>query len=64
MLINYLICGTQKGGTSALYNYFKKHPQIYIYEKKEAHFLMIQRIIKRDVISIIVCLKIATPIKQ
>lgn len=38
MLVNYLICGTQKGGTSALYNYFKKHPQIYIYEKKEAHF--------------------------
>lgn len=38
MLVNYLICGTQKGGTSALYDYFIKHPEIYIYKKKEAHF--------------------------
>jgi hypothetical protein len=38
MLVNYLICGTLKGGTSALYDYFKKHPEIYIYAKKEAHF--------------------------
>ncbi len=36
--VNFLICGTQKGGTTALYNYLKLHPEIHLSEPKELHF--------------------------
>lgn len=36
--LNFLICGVQKGGTSALDNYLREHPQICMAEKKEVHF--------------------------
>jgi len=38
VLPNFIICGTQKGGTTSLYNYLKEHPQIYLPPKKEIHF--------------------------
>lgn len=37
-LPNFLICGTQKGGSTALYYYLKEHPQIYLHSKKEIHY--------------------------
>lgn len=36
--VDFLICGTQKGGTTALYKYLKKHNEIGIASKKEVHF--------------------------
>ncbi|SDX63699.1 sulfotransferase domain-containing protein [Marinobacter mobilis] len=38
MLVNFLIAGTQKGGTSALDAYLREHPQICMADKKEVHF--------------------------
>jgi len=37
-LVNFLICGTQKGGTSALWNYLIKHPKLYLPKKKELRY--------------------------
>ena len=37
-LPNFIICGTQKGGTTALYYYLKEHPEIFMSSKKEVHF--------------------------
>jgi len=35
--INFLICGAQKSGTSALHQYLSQHPQIYLPAIKELH---------------------------
>jgi hypothetical protein len=35
---NFLIIGAQKSGTTALYNYLKQHPQVYMSPVKEPHF--------------------------
>jgi hypothetical protein len=37
-LVDFLICGTQKGGTTALYSYLSEHPQICMAGQKEVHF--------------------------
>ena len=37
-LPNFIICGTQKGGTTSLYYYLREHPQIFLPSKKEIHF--------------------------
>ncbi len=37
-LVNFLICGTQKGGTSALDSYLRDHPEICMAIQKEVHF--------------------------
>ncbi len=37
-LVNFAICGTQKGGTSALYSYLREHPEICMADRKEVHF--------------------------
>ena len=37
-LVNFLICGTQKGGTSALAVYLNEHPEISMANVKEVHF--------------------------
>ncbi|RDV28138.1 sulfotransferase [Alteromonas aestuariivivens] len=36
--VNFVIAGTQKGGTSALDAYLREHPQICMAAKKELHF--------------------------
>ena len=36
--VQFLVAGTQKGGTSALHVYLKKHPQICTADVKEVHF--------------------------
>src|ERR1700759_739573 len=38
MKVDFVIGGTQKGGTSALGSFVRQHPQIYMPEKKELHF--------------------------
>ncbi len=35
---DFIICGTQKGGTSALAAYLKEHPEVHIPDEKEMHF--------------------------
>lgn len=37
-IVNFLICGTQKGGTSALDNYLRAHNQVCMGSTKEVHF--------------------------
>ncbi|KJD31496.1 hypothetical protein PK35_13855 [Tamlana nanhaiensis] len=36
--VDFIVCGTQKGGTSALDYYLRKHPEIGMANKKELHF--------------------------
>lgn len=36
--VDFIICGTQKGGTSALDAYLREHPEICMAENKEVHF--------------------------
>jgi hypothetical protein len=38
MKVDFIICGTQKGGTSALDVYLRRHPHICMAERKEVHF--------------------------
>lgn len=35
---NFLIIGAAKSGTSALYHYIRRHPEIYMSPRKETHF--------------------------
>lgn len=42
MLPNFLIIGSQKAGTTSLYNILKKHPQIFMAEKKEVNFFFLE----------------------
>jgi hypothetical protein len=36
--VDFIICGTQKGGTSALDAYLREHPEICMADKKEVHY--------------------------
>ena len=36
--VEFLICGTQKGGTTALHGYLQRHPQLYLPNQKELHY--------------------------
>lgn len=38
LLVNFIICGAQKGGTSALDGYLREHPSICMADQKEVHF--------------------------
>jgi len=35
--VSFLICGTQKAGTTALADYLRGHPQLFVPEQKELH---------------------------
>ena len=35
---SFLICGTQKGGTTALADYLRLHPDLWVPQQKELHF--------------------------
>jgi hypothetical protein len=37
-MVDFVICGTQKGGTSALDTYLRGHPEICMADRKEVHF--------------------------
>lgn len=36
--VSFLICGSQKSGTSALDRYLRQHPQVFLPAEKELHF--------------------------
>jgi len=36
--VEFLICGAQKGGTTALHSYLQRHPQLYLPNQKELHY--------------------------
>lgn len=38
MKVDFIVCGTQKGGTKALDSYLRSHTEICLPEKKELHF--------------------------
>jgi hypothetical protein len=40
---NFFIVGAGKSGTTALYSYLKKHPRVFLPEKKEPHYFTIDR---------------------
>jgi hypothetical protein len=37
-VVDFLVCGTQKGGTTALHTYLRGHPEICVPDIKELHF--------------------------
>jgi hypothetical protein len=41
MLPNFLIIGSQKAGTTSLYNILKQHPEVFMPEKKEINFFFL-----------------------
>ena len=46
--VDFLIAGTQKGGTSALDLYLREHPEICMAERKEVHFFDRDRYFPED----------------
>jgi hypothetical protein len=42
MLPNFLIIGSQKAGTTSLYNVLKQHPQIFLPKRKEVNYFFLQ----------------------
>ncbi len=38
MQVNFLVAGTQKGGTSAIDQYLRQHPELSMARRKEVHF--------------------------
>jgi hypothetical protein len=49
MLPTFLIIGSQKAGTTSLYNVLRKHPQIFMPEIKEINFFFHERLYKRGI---------------
>jgi hypothetical protein len=49
MLPNFLIIGSQKAGTTSLYNILKKHPQVFMPEKKEVNFFFLEGEFRRGI---------------
>jgi hypothetical protein len=45
--LDFIIAGTQKSGTSALYYYLKQHPEIALGKRKELHFFDNEEFFKR-----------------
>lgn len=43
-LVNFLICGTQKGGTTTLNCYLREHPEICVAEKRKCISLTMKHI--------------------
>lgn len=49
--VNFVICGTQKGGTTALYAYLREHPEVCMANKKEVHFFDNENLFRRRRVS-------------
>jgi hypothetical protein len=45
--VGFVIAGAQKGGTSAIFNYLYRHPQICLHPDKELHFFDRDRFFRR-----------------
>lgn len=44
--IDFLVCGVQKGGTTALDNWLRSHPDIGMPERKELHFFDNEKLVR------------------
>lgn len=44
MMVNFVVCGTQKGGTTALDAYLREHPQICMADKKRVNNFLISEV--------------------
>jgi hypothetical protein len=42
MLPNFLIIGSQKSGTTSLYNVLRQHPQVFMPDRKEVNFFFLE----------------------
>ena len=49
--VDFAICGTQKGGTSALDAYLREHPEICMADVKEVHFFDTEKHFAREAIN-------------
>ena len=49
--VSFIICGTQKGGTTALDYYLRKHTEICMANKKEVHFFDADKLFKNNKIN-------------
>ncbi len=49
MIPNFLIVGTQKGGTTSLKHYLEVHPEIYIHHYKECKFFVMEDLYKEGI---------------
>lgn len=48
-LVDFVICGAQKGGTSVLDVYLREHPEICMAERKEVHFFDAEPLFEKGV---------------
>lgn len=48
-LVNFLLVGAQKSGTTTLYSYLQEHPEIMMSSKKEVHFFNKDDYFKKEV---------------
>ncbi len=48
-ILDFIIIGVQKGGTTSLFKYLEKHPQIYMPPDKEAPFFSIDSLYERGI---------------
>lgn len=49
-LVDFLIAGTQKGGTTAIYSYLQTHPDLCLAETKETHFFDTEEHFREDTV--------------
>ncbi len=50
-LPNLLIVGAAKSGTTSLHNYLNQHPEVFMSNLKEPHFLIINKIGKQRLLN-------------
>jgi hypothetical protein len=43
MKVDFAICGTQKGGTTALDSYLREHPEVCMANRKEVHYFDVDK---------------------
>ncbi|WP_428034262.1 sulfotransferase domain-containing protein [Amphritea sp.] len=48
--VDFIICGAQKGGTTALFRYLRSHPEIKLSFRKEVHFFDNELFFKDDLV--------------
>lgn len=47
MLPNFVIIGAMKAGTTSLYHYLRRHPQVFMPETKELHYFVAEKNLSR-----------------
>jgi len=49
--VNFLIAGTQKGGTTALHSYLEEHPETCMADQKEVHYFDTEDNFNQEIVS-------------